>query len=132
LNPNAKLFATAARVPVLVVREGAALPQDRDLAAAGAEVIECPGHGIAPVLERLAARGITRLLVEGGPAVWKTFAQAGLVDEVALFMAGQPSQERAAAALQRHLGPLALQPSDRRPAGSDTMLLLRRTAASAT
>jgi diaminohydroxyphosphoribosylaminopyrimidine deaminase/5-amino-6-(5-phosphoribosylamino)uracil reductase len=132
LDPNARLFATAARVPVLVVREGAALPQDRDLAAAGAEVIECPGHGIAPVLERLAARGITRLLVEGGPAVWKTFAQAGLVDEVALFMAGQPSQKQAAAALQRHLGSLALQPSDRRPAGSDTMLLLRRAAASAT
>ena len=132
LDPKAKLFAGAAQAPVLVIRSGAALVQDHDLASAGAEVIECPGHGIAPALERLAARGITRLLVEGGPSVWKSFAAAGAVDEVALFMAGSPSEIAAAEALRRHVGGLTLQPADRRPAGSDTMWLLRPVATSAT
>lgn len=132
LDPKAKLFATADRHPVVVIREGAALVQDHDLAAAGAEVVECPGHGIAPVLEILAARGITRLMVEGGPSVWRIFAEAGFVDEVALFMAGSRGESEAATALQRHLGPLTLQPADRRPVGTDTMWLLRSVAASAT
>ncbi len=39
------------------------------------------------VVEELVARGITRLLVEGGPTVWQSFYRAGLVDEVALFVA---------------------------------------------
>ena len=39
------------------------------------------------VVEELVARGITRLLVEGGPTVWRSFGRAGLVDEVALFVA---------------------------------------------
>jgi diaminohydroxyphosphoribosylaminopyrimidine deaminase/5-amino-6-(5-phosphoribosylamino)uracil reductase len=132
LDPKARLFAHAGRIPVLVIRSGAALIQDHDLASAGAEVVECPGHGIAPVLERLAARGITRLLVEGGPSVWKSFAAAGAVDEVALFMAGSASEMEAASALRRHLGPLTLQTADRRTAGPDTMWLLRPVATSAT
>lgn len=45
------------------------------------------------VLERLAQEGVTRLLVEGGPAIWRAFSQAGLVDEVVLYHA-KPSGER--------------------------------------
>ena len=37
------------------------------------------------VLEALAGRGITRLMVEGGPTVAAAFLQAGLVNEAALF-----------------------------------------------
>ena len=40
---------------------------------------------LAQVLKTLAKRGITRLMVEGGPTVAAAFVDAGLVDEFALF-----------------------------------------------
>jgi diaminohydroxyphosphoribosylaminopyrimidine deaminase/5-amino-6-(5-phosphoribosylamino)uracil reductase len=81
------------------------------------------------VLGELAVRGLTRLLVEGGPAVWRAFAEAGLFDEVVLFMAGDRSDKEAGDALRRHLGALALEKADRRPVGRDTMWRLRRVRA---
>lgn len=140
LDPTAKLFTTAAQVPVLVLRAGEAPPSDRNLAATGAEILALPDQSIATVLETLAARGITRLLVEGGPAVWRSFAESGLVDEVALFMAGPPNAEKSAFALQHHahIGlpsvgqlkpPLTLHKTDCRPVGTDTMWSLRRADA---
>ncbi len=36
------------------------------------------GVSLAETMEFLAGRGITRLLVEGGPTVWRHFAEAGL------------------------------------------------------
>ena len=129
LDPSAKLFATATEVPVLIVRAGAARLFDHDLATAGADVLELPDDHIPAVLEMLAARGITRLLVEGGPKVWRSFADAGLIDDVALFMAGPPDAQKAALALQHHLGRLTLQKTDCRPVGSDTMWRLRPTSA---
>jgi diaminohydroxyphosphoribosylaminopyrimidine deaminase/5-amino-6-(5-phosphoribosylamino)uracil reductase len=129
LDPSAKLFATATEVPVLIIRAGAVRLSNHDLATAGADVIELPDDHIPPVLEMLAARGITRLLVEGGPKVWRSFADAGLIDDVALFMAGPPDAQKAALALQHHLGRLTLQKTDCRPVGSDTMWRLRPTSA---
>ena len=41
--------------------------------------------GLVQALSALAQRGITRLLVEGGPAVWRSFLDAGLVDEAIIF-----------------------------------------------
>jgi diaminohydroxyphosphoribosylaminopyrimidine deaminase/5-amino-6-(5-phosphoribosylamino)uracil reductase len=130
LDPSAKLFATATKVPVLVLRGGTALTSDHDLVATGAEILELPDKNIATVLESLAGRGITRLLVEGGPAVWRSFAESGFVDEVALFMAGPPNAEKAAFALQHHLPHqihLTLLKTDCRPVGTDSMWRLRRT-----
>src|SRR5262249_57867540 len=40
---------------------------------------------LAAVLELLAGRGISRLMVEGGPTVAASFVAADLVDEAALF-----------------------------------------------
>ena len=75
------------------------------------------------VLEQLAADGATRLLVEGGPAIWRAFAKAGLVDEVALFVAGsQATSDSFALELAgRHLGALSLVVKDRRPIGPDIL-----------
>ncbi|MGZ9103506.1 MAG: bifunctional diaminohydroxyphosphoribosylaminopyrimidine deaminase/5-amino-6-(5-phosphoribosylamino)uracil reductase RibD [Rhodoplanes sp.] len=129
LDPSAKLFSTASEIPVLIVRAGAAQISDHDLSTAGADVLELPDDSIPAVLEMLAARGITRLLVEGGPKVWRSFADAGLIDDVALFMAGPPDAQKAAFALQHHLGRLTLQKTDCRPVGSDTMWRLRPTSA---
>ncbi|MEZ5856379.1 MAG: dihydrofolate reductase family protein [Hyphomicrobiaceae bacterium] len=38
------------------------------------------------LLAMLAANGLTRLLVEGGPTVWHGFLAAGLVDEVCVIL----------------------------------------------
>ena len=45
---------------------------------------------LAQVLKALAERGITRLMVEGGPTVAAAFVQADLVDEAALFRSPKP------------------------------------------
>jgi diaminohydroxyphosphoribosylaminopyrimidine deaminase/5-amino-6-(5-phosphoribosylamino)uracil reductase len=134
LDPSAKIFVTAAAVPVLVVRAGAALASDHDLAAKGAEVVELPDTSIRTVLAALAARGITRLLVEGGPTIWRNFAADGLVDEVVLFMAGPPNVEKANSALQHYVPSLTLQTTAGRPrpVGADTMWRLRSDHACAT
>jgi diaminohydroxyphosphoribosylaminopyrimidine deaminase/5-amino-6-(5-phosphoribosylamino)uracil reductase len=41
-------------------------------------------------VKALAARGITRLMIEGGPTVAAAFVRADLIDEAALFRSGQP------------------------------------------
>ncbi len=43
------------------------------------------GLDLGQVLEALGARGITRIMVEGGPALHHSFIEAGLMDEVVLF-----------------------------------------------
>ena len=58
--------------------------------AAGAEVIELAGRGalaVEAVLADLAERDVQSVLVEGGSAVHTAFLEAGLVDDVALFIA---------------------------------------------
>jgi diaminohydroxyphosphoribosylaminopyrimidine deaminase/5-amino-6-(5-phosphoribosylamino)uracil reductase len=129
LDPAARLFVTTRTVPVLVTRAGAPVEGDQQLSAAGAEVASLADQSVGALLGELARRGLTRLLVEGGPAVWRAFAEAGLVDEVVLFMAGERSDGEAGDAVRRHLGALALEKADRRPVGSDTMWRLRRVRA---
>ena len=51
---------------------------------------------IADVLTELADRGVTRVLVEGGPGIWASFARAGTVDEAVLFRAGRGCDENVA------------------------------------
>jgi diaminohydroxyphosphoribosylaminopyrimidine deaminase / 5-amino-6-(5-phosphoribosylamino)uracil reductase len=48
------------------------------------------GLDLMQVLHVLAGRGITRLLVEGGPTVAGAFVAAGLADECVIFRAGTP------------------------------------------
>lgn len=67
------------------------------LRAAGAEIVEVPeaegAHGVplgldpAALLRALAARGLTRVLAEGGAALGAGLLRAGLVDRLAWFHA---------------------------------------------
>jgi diaminohydroxyphosphoribosylaminopyrimidine deaminase/5-amino-6-(5-phosphoribosylamino)uracil reductase len=61
------------------------------LRARGAEVVRLPagdgGVDLVALLEALGARGVSSLLVEGGGQVHGALLAAGLVDEVALFIA---------------------------------------------
>lgn len=129
-----KLVRTAHQVPVLVFT---ALEADAavgaELQAAGARVLRVERIGAAlwlpAVMEALVGEGITRLLVEGGAATWRSFARQGLVDEVVLFAAraGAAGMDAAAArdVLARHGCPAGLELADRRRLGGDEMLVFR-------
>lgn len=99
---DAKVFATAREVPTWVLVSGEA-PDDRiaRLQGLGVVVIPVAPEGpleIAEVLAALADEGITRLLVEGGPQVWRAFSDAGVVDEVVAYQARGPGSDAAHAA----------------------------------
>ena len=67
-------------------------------ARAGVEVLHAPAQAgrldLAAVLRLLAERGITRLMVEGGPMVAASFVAADLVDEAALFRSAKTHRPR--------------------------------------
>jgi len=89
------LIGTAHDVPVWVVCGPDASPVAEDiLKAKGVEVLRVDARNgrldLPQVLKALAARGITRLMVEGGPTVAAAFLQGDLVDEAALFIAPEP------------------------------------------
>jgi diaminohydroxyphosphoribosylaminopyrimidine deaminase/5-amino-6-(5-phosphoribosylamino)uracil reductase len=82
-------------------------------------------------MELLVGRGITRLLIEGGPATWAAFSHAGLVDRAVVFHArGGNSAELSPAAAIAALGPYisttGFEIYDRRTIGGDDMLAMRR------
>jgi diaminohydroxyphosphoribosylaminopyrimidine deaminase/5-amino-6-(5-phosphoribosylamino)uracil reductase len=131
VQTGAKLVRSAASVPTWMMTAAESDPQMRSqLTAHGVEIHDVPLVGgdlwLPAIMEALVARGITRLLVEGGPRIWRSFADAALVDEVILYMAGCPSDEAAMDAVVRHLGPVALSLVDRRPMSTDTMWRLHR------
>jgi diaminohydroxyphosphoribosylaminopyrimidine deaminase/5-amino-6-(5-phosphoribosylamino)uracil reductase len=90
LSEWSKLAQTAKDVPTLVFttsgNPGAAL------AVCGVEVIRVAADArglpdLAAVLERLAERGVTRLLIEGGAIVHAAFLNRGLADRLEVFTA---------------------------------------------
>jgi len=131
-----RLIATRSIAPLTVVTGPSA---GRDIVAAMSDagatveaVAEVGGALWLPaVVERLAERGITRLLVEGGPKVWRGFAEAGLVDEIVLFYASATRLPEAAAlnaarrALVDHLGAAAVQLAGHRTVGLDRVWWFR-------
>lgn len=95
LPRDGALARTARDTPVWVVT--AADPNcaaGQALRAQGVDFVRLPGGGgaldLAAVLGALAARGITRLMVEGGPTVAAAFLRAGMVDEAVLLRGPQP------------------------------------------
>ncbi|MEQ1695329.1 MAG: bifunctional diaminohydroxyphosphoribosylaminopyrimidine deaminase/5-amino-6-(5-phosphoribosylamino)uracil reductase RibD [Hyphomicrobiaceae bacterium] len=111
-----KLAARADRVPLVVVT-GPDVRMETQGARVWPSLVVGGALWLPAVLEKLAAEGVTRLLVEGGPAIWRAFAQAGLVDEVVLFAAGGEGQPLVLA--RRHLGALPLRVQDGRRIGPD-------------
>ncbi|HEX8829029.1 MAG TPA: dihydrofolate reductase family protein, partial [Xanthobacteraceae bacterium] len=78
---------TARDTPLWVICEEYASPASESaLRAQGVEVIPIgEKDGLAVVLSLLGSRGITRLMVEGGPALAAALIAADLVDEATLF-----------------------------------------------
>lgn len=132
LASDLKLVRTARDVPVWVFTGDA--PDEgrvRALEAAGVRIFRQPSEGgrlrLASVLETLAEEGITRLLVEGGEAVWVWFAAGRMVDEVVLFQAhGDGKGDLSPAALAVRYAPgLDLSPASHRRVGADAVSTYR-------
>jgi diaminohydroxyphosphoribosylaminopyrimidine deaminase/5-amino-6-(5-phosphoribosylamino)uracil reductase len=102
----------------------------RAIAEGGTEVIDVGVVAgtlwLPSIMEALVARGITRLLVEGGPAIWRGFANQSFADEIVLYMAGTPSDRDADNAVRRWVGNLGMSAVERRTIGTDTMWRYRR------
>jgi diaminohydroxyphosphoribosylaminopyrimidine deaminase/5-amino-6-(5-phosphoribosylamino)uracil reductase len=89
---TATLVATAAKVRTwIVTRDGGDTARHDGFRAAGVELIELPGveQGIdlAAALRALGARGLTRVLVEGGAGLAAGLLRRDLVDRLAWFHA---------------------------------------------
>jgi diaminohydroxyphosphoribosylaminopyrimidine deaminase/5-amino-6-(5-phosphoribosylamino)uracil reductase len=92
------IVGTARETPTWVFTTPNASPVAEDiLKAKGVEVFRVDGKDgrldLKAVLKALAGRGITRLMVEGGPTVAAAFIKADLVDEAALFRSPNPLGE---------------------------------------
>lgn len=90
IDPQSRLVQTARNVPTLIVSPEAGNPrQNRELRDAGCDIMVCEiadGRIALPeLLDDLGARGVMRLLVEGGAAIASSFVAEGLVDEMLLF-----------------------------------------------
>jgi len=92
---NCRLLATAKKVPVLVVTNEGAVKANSDIvdkiAHKGAELLTVPMDqgrcDIESLLDELSSRGVTQLLVEGGPTVLTSFLKRELADEICVYIA---------------------------------------------
>ncbi|MGH1419999.1 MAG: bifunctional diaminohydroxyphosphoribosylaminopyrimidine deaminase/5-amino-6-(5-phosphoribosylamino)uracil reductase RibD [Hyphomicrobiaceae bacterium] len=86
---SAKVFETAEHVPVKVFYSDASLMAGAHPAGVDVQLGQTVSGRLwlPAVLEALTREGVTRLLVEGGPGMWRAFGAAGLVDEVVVYRA---------------------------------------------
>ncbi|MEN2494549.1 MAG: Riboflavin biosynthesis protein RibD [Hyphomicrobiaceae bacterium hypho_1] len=79
-------------------------------------------------VENLVAIGITRLLVEGGPTIWRAFDRCRLVDEVIMFRARDNSnrQQESEKALKLYVSRTPLKFIRQTPLESDDMFIFRK------
>ena len=94
ISPDCRIMRTATTVPVMVfTTPDAAVGHAGHGPGSAIEVVpvarSAAGKGLdlSQVLQVLAGRGITRLLVEGGPTVAGAFIDAGLADECVIMRA---------------------------------------------
>jgi diaminohydroxyphosphoribosylaminopyrimidine deaminase/5-amino-6-(5-phosphoribosylamino)uracil reductase len=104
--PLASRLVQSARATPVWVLAAASAPSDREVALqqGGVGVLRVQGSAgrldLHEVLKALAARGITRLMVEGGPMIAAAFVTADLVDEAVLLRSRQIVGDDGIAALE--------------------------------
>lgn len=86
LDPDSPLLSGTAGGSRTIVLTTEAAPAARRAAAGHADVVVAGRDSVAPaaIVTALAARGHRRILVEGGPAVLRQIADAGLLDDLCL------------------------------------------------
>ncbi len=92
---DCQIIKTAKKTPVLILTTQQAVQQNpktaEKLAKKGAELLitpETPGQSnLNFLIDEISSRGITQLLVEGGPTVIASFLKADLADELCIYIA---------------------------------------------
>ncbi|HUR84217.1 MAG TPA: bifunctional diaminohydroxyphosphoribosylaminopyrimidine deaminase/5-amino-6-(5-phosphoribosylamino)uracil reductase RibD [Solirubrobacteraceae bacterium] len=89
---DSQLVTAAPQLPLtVVVSRAAGRSATEALEMAGAEVVVAIGANeparVRSALDQLGARGVTSILLEGGPHLAGAFLDAGEIDEVRLFLA---------------------------------------------
>lgn len=94
VTPDLRLIRDAARVPVVIATAEPEKVRERLAGMRGVEVLGIPrgegGLDLPALFGALAARGITRVMVEAGPTLANAVAKDGFCDELALFTGGKP------------------------------------------
>lgn len=89
MTPDLKLVLDAPRVPVVIATAEPEKVRARLVGVRGVEVLGAPrgedGLDLAALFGALAARGITRVMIEAGPRLANAVARAGFCDELALL-----------------------------------------------
>ena len=138
-SPKAALYETKPARTIVATLESAASPRAQAFIEGGVEVWTMPGaKGRLPLkslLRRLVSEGALHVLVEGGAAVHQSFLEAGLVDELVLFVAPRlfgHSGLTWSGALQVKTPEqaIAFEALDAVRVGADLMVTARRPAAS--
>lgn len=94
IPPNCKLLATASQAPVMIYTSWPAIEANSKLVEqitkAGAEVFAYPDtqgrSNLFFLLDELSRRGVTQLLVEGGPTILTSFLRENLADEIHVYI----------------------------------------------
>ncbi len=136
LSLDTKLVASAAKVPVWLVSGVPSGKADAELSARGVQIVHVPEAlmgiaGLPAVMTTLAAKGITRVLIEGGPRTWADCLAAGLVDEAVVYQSALvgPVDGLAVVAggdLAGYFRPFGLRPVFAADLGADTRHVFRR------
>ncbi|WP_067470497.1 pyrimidine reductase family protein [Nocardia amamiensis] len=89
LEPDARLLTDTPVPPLIITTTAAPADRKQRLADAGAEVIEAGDIAVTPhgLLRALRARGLLRVLTEGGPQLFGELLAADVVDELCLTTA---------------------------------------------
>jgi diaminohydroxyphosphoribosylaminopyrimidine deaminase / 5-amino-6-(5-phosphoribosylamino)uracil reductase len=134
LPPGGTLAKTARQTPTWVVTgTNASADAGRALRQQGVETLHAPAQAgrlaLPAVLGLLAERGISRLMVEGGPTVAASFVAADLVDEAVLFQSAKvlgPDGIDALEGLPLEALSGKLAPIGREPVGDDSVEFFAR------
>jgi diaminohydroxyphosphoribosylaminopyrimidine deaminase/5-amino-6-(5-phosphoribosylamino)uracil reductase len=88
--PTARLLTTCEAGPVIVMTTAEAIASHEDtarrLTGGGARLLATDGS-VVSVVQALATEGLQSVLVEGGPRIHAAFAEAGMIDEMQVFVA---------------------------------------------
>jgi riboflavin biosynthesis pyrimidine reductase len=89
LAPDDQLVTGAVSGTVLITCEAADRARREALVSAGVAVLVCGADEVdlPAALDQLADRGLTQLVCEGGPALFRSAVAAGVVDELDLSIA---------------------------------------------